>query len=119
RCLDPDPAKRPMSAAALAASLPGGDPLAMALAAGDTPSPEMVAAAGSDAGLRPPVARGLLAVTLVAMVACSLLAGKVTFNAVASPTRPPDALIERARDLLRSVGFPPFVDSGWGYEHNQ
>ena len=30
------------------ASLPGGDPLAAALAAGETPSPEMVAAAGDD-----------------------------------------------------------------------
>jgi len=119
RCLDPDPAKRPSSADALAASLPGGDPLAMALAAGDTPSPEMVAAAGSDAGLRPPVARGLLALALVAMVACALMAGKTTFNAVATPTRPPDALIERARDLLRSVGFPPFEDSGWGFEQNK
>ena len=31
-----------------AASLPGGDPLAAALAAGETPSPEMVAAAGGQ-----------------------------------------------------------------------
>jgi hypothetical protein len=119
RCLESDPAKRPVSARALAAALPGGDPLAMAIAAGDTPSPEMVAAAGSDAGLRPPMARGLLAVALVAMVTCSLMAGKVTFNAVASPTRPPDALTERARDLLRSVGFPAFADSGWGFQQNK
>jgi serine/threonine-protein kinase len=34
RCLDPDAAKRPSSALAVAASLPGGDPLAAALAAG-------------------------------------------------------------------------------------
>ena len=44
RCLDPDPARRPQSALILARMLPGGDPLAEALAAGDTPSPEMVAA---------------------------------------------------------------------------
>ena len=48
RCLEPDPARRPSSALAVAASLPGGDPLAAALAAGETPSPEMVAAAGDD-----------------------------------------------------------------------
>ena len=42
RCLDPDPAKRPATALAVAAALPGGDPLAAALAAGETPSPEMV-----------------------------------------------------------------------------
>ena len=38
---------RASSASQVAAALPGGDPLAAALAAGETPSPEMVAAAGS------------------------------------------------------------------------
>jgi serine/threonine protein kinase len=42
RCLDPEPSRRPSSALAVAASLPGGDPLAAALAAGETPSPEMI-----------------------------------------------------------------------------
>ena len=51
RCLDPDPAKRPAGALAVAAALPGGDPLAAALAAGETPSPEMVAAAGAIQGM--------------------------------------------------------------------
>src|SRR5687768_17960836 len=45
RCLEKDPAKRPASALQVAAALPGGDPIAAALAAGETPSPEMVAAA--------------------------------------------------------------------------
>src|SRR3954453_19840990 len=51
RCLDPDPLNRPSTALAVSASLPGGDPLAAALAAGETPSPEMVASAGKAAGL--------------------------------------------------------------------
>ena len=34
RCLEPDPARRPASALGVAAALPGGDPLAAALAAG-------------------------------------------------------------------------------------
>jgi serine/threonine-protein kinase len=51
RCLDPDPAKRPASALSVLAALPGGDPLAAALAAGETPSPEMVAAAGKVEGM--------------------------------------------------------------------
>ena len=50
RCLDPDPAKRPATALAVMAALPGGDPLAAALAAGETPSPEMVLAAGTVEG---------------------------------------------------------------------
>src|SRR5664279_154582 len=63
RCLDPDPAKRPANALAVAAALPGGDPLAMALAAGETPSPEMVAAAGTVEGM--PRKWALLSLALV------------------------------------------------------
>jgi len=46
-----DPEKNvPPRALQVAAALPGGDPLAAALAAGETPSPQMVAAAGSTEG---------------------------------------------------------------------
>src|SRR5437588_12041154 len=56
RCLEPEPSMRPASALAVAAALPGGDPLAAALAAGETPSPQMVAAAGDVEGLAPRIA---------------------------------------------------------------
>ena len=69
RCLDPDPAKRPATALAVAAALPGGDPLAAALAAGETPSPEMVAAAGTVEGMP-----RKWAVLCLAMVVAFLLA---------------------------------------------
>ena len=39
RCLDDDPGRRPASAIQVAMGLPGGDPIAAALAAGETPSP--------------------------------------------------------------------------------
>ena len=51
KCLSPDPAQRPVSPLMVAAALPGGDPLAAALAAGETPSPEMVAASGKTEGM--------------------------------------------------------------------
>ena len=61
RCLEKDPSARPASAAQVATALPGGDPLAAALAAGETPSPEMVAAAGGRGRRRTRRrARGLL-----------------------------------------------------------
>jgi serine/threonine-protein kinase len=119
RCLERDPERRPVSAAALAAALPGGDPLAMAIAAGDTPSPEMVAAAGSDAGLRPTVARLLFGTALAGMAATALLAGNLSANGVAASGKPPVVLVERARELLRAAGFPERAqDSGWGFERN-
>src|SRR5258705_7622485 len=43
RCLARDPRDRPGSVLSVAAALPGGDPLAAALAARETPSPELVA----------------------------------------------------------------------------
>jgi len=71
RCLERDPAKRPASALQVAAALPGGDPLAAALAAGETPSPEMVAAAPKQGGLKPAVAASLFAsvILLTALIA--------------------------------------------------
>ena len=47
---------------------PGGDPIAAALAAGETPSPEMVAAAPKEGALRPYVA----VICLAGLVACLL-----------------------------------------------
>ena len=61
-CLEKAPKKRPPSAGAVLAMLSGQDPLAAAIAAGETPSPELVAAAGEQAGLRPAVAWACLAV---------------------------------------------------------
>ena len=63
---DPDPAKRPASALSVAAALPGSDPLAAALAAGETPSPELVAAAGETEGM----ARRYSVPLLIVVVAC-------------------------------------------------
>src|SRR6267378_2521657 len=51
RCLERDPGRRPGSALAVAAALPGANPLADALAAGETPSPELLAAAGEAEAL--------------------------------------------------------------------
>src|SRR5438552_16646421 len=63
RCLEKDPAKRPASALPVAAALPGANPLADALAAGETPSPELLAAAGEKEALG--VGRGLAALAIV------------------------------------------------------
>jgi serine/threonine-protein kinase len=105
RCLSEDPAKRPGSALQVAAALPGGDPLAAALAAGETPSPEMVAAAGGSEGLRPIVACVLLAGVIVAVFAAILLSAQTTLYRRVPLEKPPEALAERARDILKSAGY--------------
>src|SRR5262249_41005856 len=52
RCLERDPINRPNSALAVSASLPGANPLAEALAAGEMPSPELVASSGGVGSLK-------------------------------------------------------------------
>src|SRR5207247_9068751 len=73
RCLEKDPKARPRSVAAVAAALPGGEPLAAAIAAGETPSPEMVAAAGSDEGMKPAAAWACLTLILAGLALAAWL----------------------------------------------
>src|SRR5437773_8981074 len=85
RCLDPDPARRPGSALGVAAALPGGDPLAAALAAGETPSPDMVAASGtSEAVPRLQALAGAVWV-VVSLVAVVLLYQRVMMLDIIDP----------------------------------
>jgi serine/threonine-protein kinase len=116
RCLVEDPAKRPVSALQVAAALPGGDPLAAALAAGETPSPEMVAAAGDTEGLHPAIAWACLAGVIVSVTAVILLSGQTMLYRRVPLEKPPDALAERARSILQSIGYPEApVDTAMGF----
>jgi hypothetical protein len=116
RCLAEDPAKRPASALQVAAALPGGGPLAAALAAGQTPSPEMVAAAGESEGLRPVVAWGLLAGVVAVVAAVILLSAQTMLYRRVPLDKPPEALAEGARNILESVGYSEEpVDTAMGF----
>jgi len=106
RCLAPDPRNRPASALAVLGALPGGDPLAAALAAGETPSPEMVAAAGAKEGLQSRVALLWLAGVLLALVLSAIshqhteIITKIPFD------KSPEILSGNARDILAQLGYP-------------
>jgi serine/threonine-protein kinase len=115
RCLEQDPAQRPPSARAVAALLPGGDPLAAALMAGETPSPDMVAASARDEGVRPAVARACLAAAAACAVVALLLVPRLHLLPRLPDTRPPVVLEDRARDFLRRVGYTdPAADRARG-----
>jgi serine/threonine protein kinase len=111
RCLDRDPAQRPRSALSVAASLPGGDPLTSALAAGETPSPEMVAAAGPQGSLRPAVAWACLASALILILGASMLLAPRNMDwGLAPMNKSPDVLADRAQDLAQKLGYSAALD---------
>ncbi len=113
--LERDPDKRPASAIQVAAALPGGDPLAAALAAGETPSPEMVAAAKKEGTLRPGVAIACLASVFIALSVIVLLSGRVKLHRFVPFEKSPDVLRERAREIIKRAGYTnPPTDSASG-----
>jgi serine/threonine-protein kinase len=116
RCLEKSPRERPGSALAVAAALPGGDPLAAALAAGETPSPELVAAAGEDVGIAPGMA--LLCLAAVAALSAAALwlgARESLLDRIALP-HSPEVLAAKARDVLGRLGHGEQAsDNAWGF----
>jgi serine/threonine-protein kinase len=119
RCLERDPRSRPSSVAQLAASLPGGDPLAAAIAAGETPSPELVAASGLKEGLRPAVAVALMAFVVVGSFAAVVMNRRAMLIQRVASGKPPDVLAERAREIIRQTGYlDPPADSAFGFDYD-
>jgi hypothetical protein len=119
RCLDPEPGRRPASAMAVATQL-SADPLAAALAAGETPSPEMVAAAGGVAAAFS--ARVGLAWTIAGLICVLLaasLADRVTFPARVRLTKPAPVLIDRAQQVRAQLGYTDTpADTFHGYRYD-
>ena len=116
-CLEAEPENRPSSALMVAAALPGGDPLAAALAAGETPSPQVVAAAGETTGLPVRIALGALTAALLGLLAFYVLSARVSGIAKLELPYSAEVLTERARDVVRQVGYAgqPVVDSAGGF----
>jgi hypothetical protein len=116
RCMEKDPRQRPASVAHVAAALPGGDPLMAAIAAGETPSPEMVAASGGKEGLKPWVAWTCLAFVIVGVCAAAFLGRQARLFGRVPIENPPDVLAASAREILKKAGHPqPHADSDFGF----
>ena len=106
RCLDPDPAKRPANALSVAMALPGGDPLAAALAAGETPSPELVASSGQRQGMPRRYAVLCLAGLGICLAVDAVLQSRLVavFN---SPMEyAPEVMASKAREMAAAFGYP-------------
>jgi len=117
RCMEKDPRQPPGSVMQVAAALPGGDPLAAALAAGETPSPEMVAASGSTEGLRPWIAWACLAFISLGIGAAVVLGRQAQLFQRVPVDQPPEVMAKTARDILRNAGYAEEpVDSAFGFQ---
>jgi serine/threonine-protein kinase len=115
KSIEKDPARRPTSAVELLAALPGGDPLDAALRAGETPSPEMVAAAGEEGALSSRKAWWLFGLALLSAAAAIVIGAKISGLDQVSMTRSPEALRDRAREITRLLGddVTPRSDEWW------
>ena len=119
RCLEIEPSARPATALAVAAALPGGDPLAAALAAGETPSPQLVAASGETAGLRPRIAVACLLFVLAGLAVGVSLTIRYSGIEKMHLELTPEVLAHRAREILTQVGYAEKpADSAFGFDYD-
>jgi serine/threonine-protein kinase len=119
RCLERDPDNRPASTLQVAAALPGGDPLQAALAAGVTPSPEMVAAASTEGSLQPAVAAACLVGVLAGLILIALLSAQVMLQRLVPLDKSPEALQEHAREIYQKLGYHDSpTDSAYGFNRD-
>jgi serine/threonine-protein kinase len=120
RCLEREPERRPSSPLAVAASLPGGDPLAAAVAAGETPSPELVAAAGTEhAALSVPAGLAWIGLMLAALVT---LGFEIPYSEILSmlPVEKSRAVLEdHALGVISALGARgPVYDTSSGFSYD-
>jgi serine/threonine-protein kinase len=115
-CLEKDPMRRPPSAPVVAAMLAGRDPLEAAIAAGETPSPELVAAAGETEGLQPKAAWACLAVVVLGVLLVPVVQSPLSLVGRVPIEKSPAALEDRARELLARIGNAgPAADADTGF----
>jgi serine/threonine-protein kinase len=117
RCLETEPSARPATVLSVAAALPGGDPLAAALAAGETPSPQLVAASGESAGLRPRSAVICMAAVLLGLALVALLSIHYSALEKMGLEQTPEVLTQKSREIIARLGYESRpADSDFGLE---
>jgi serine/threonine protein kinase len=119
RCLENEPSARPANVFSVAAALPGGDPLAAALAAGETPSPQLVAASGESAGLRPRSAVICLAGVLLGLAMVTYLSIHYSALEKMGLEQTPEVLTQKSREIIARLGYAGRpTDSAFGLDYD-
>ncbi len=105
-CLEADPPRRPQAVYDIVRELPGGDPLAAAIAAGETPTPGMVAAAAERGDLSVRAALGGLAFFTIALLTFAALTSKTMLYNQVAILKSPEVLQERVNEVLAATRQP-------------
>lgn len=115
RCLESDASARPATSLAVAGALPGGDPLAAALAAGETPSPQLVAASGETEGFRPRTAAAVFGAVLVGLAIVVYFSVRYSAYDQMGLELTPEVLTAKARETIAHLGYEGrSADSAYG-----
>jgi serine/threonine protein kinase len=119
RCIENEPSARPANVFSVAAALPGGDPLAAALAAGETPSPQLVAASGESAGLRPRSAVICLAGVLLGLAMVTYLSIHYSALEKMGLEQTPEVLTQKSHEIIARLGYGGRrTDSAYGLDYD-
>ncbi|MBM3786864.1 MAG: hypothetical protein FJW30_21100 [Acidobacteria bacterium] len=120
RCLQPEPLRRPASALAVSAALPGGDPLAAALAAGETPSPEMVANSGDKNAISPRKALLFVGLAVAGWIGVAYFNSHLSLLDKIPFDQPRDALAQKAKEVLVQLGYDAKpADTAYGFSRDE
>ena len=118
-CLESEPGRRPSSPIVVAAALPGGDPLYAALAAGETPSPEMVAAARTQDTVRASIGVALVLLVMATVIGGAWLRTHVNIAGRVNFEHSPEVLAHKAREVLAGLGHTARADhTAYGFIYN-
>ena len=116
QCLEEDPEARPRRVRDVADALHVGDALTAAVAAGDTPAPELLVAAEREPLLSSSMVWLLLAGSLIGIIAVAALYDRVSLLGRLGLPVPPEALQEKARAVAALGGHSAFpVDDARGF----
>jgi serine/threonine-protein kinase len=120
KCLAKEPEARPASALHVAMALPGGNPLQAALEAGETPTPEMIAAAPSKGALKPIVALLLLLGFIGGFSLLGYWSGNFALSAYVPLDDSSEVLAGKAKTIIKNLGYTgPSADRNYRFEYDK